>query len=284
MLVRHSHYLRCEGGITAASRTSVTLKEKEKKMSEKENAVSTDVVNPLDIINKQVTDVDSGAATEDLGSVSTANWIPALNICYATSKSFKNSIAKPGEFVYGGQSSLGSVINVIALDYRLRAMHVDKDDFTFKAEVYHLSGSKTPASQDKVYQDFINAPVPSGCDLQVGSELLVYLPDSQQFASMLLKKTLANTGADIYKMSLGGRVVQLSTEMQENKKQTRVWYSINTKALNTAVVGSKLEVAGTTLDKSVALPADQFTKYYTIFNAPQAGVEKASESAPTRDR
>lgn len=240
--------------------------------------------NPLSIINRNLPSTDTEQAEAMLDSVVNMNWIPSLSICYAVSKSFKNKIAMPGEFVLAGQTNLSSKINMLVLDFRIHTVICNLDDQTFESEIYHLS-TDGDLKDNKEYTAFCNQTLPAkttknpkGHELQKGVDLFIYLPEQACFCSMFCKKSLAQAGGQLEKAGAGGRLLEISTIANEGKRGD--WYSLNIVPKDHAAVGSGLAVG----HKDIALPVDKFTKYHTLFINPVKGVETTDEGNTERVR
>ena len=241
-------------------------------MSENEN------LNPLAVLNKNLPTADSQKVEAMLDTTVEMNWIPSLTICYATSESFEKGIAKPGEFVLQGQTSLGSTIQVVPIDVRLHAIIWDKNANKFAGECFHLSNDPRDLKDNTEYQNFLNQNVPAGQEIQKGSDLFLYILDQNAFVSFFCKKSLAQAGGNIWKAGAGGRLLELTTHTEKTKRGT--WYSIEIKPQDRAVAGSNVEVT----NKDIGLPVDKFNQFYTIFMSPHKGVEVTGEAGTERVR
>lgn len=241
-------------------------------MSENEN------LNPLAIINKNVPAADAQKVEAMLDTTIEMNWIPSLAICYATSDAFEKGIAKPGEFVLAGQTTLGSTIQVVPIDVRLHAIIWDKDENKFAGEIFHLSNDPRDVKDNPEYQAFINQNVLAHQEIQKGSDIFVYIPDQNAFASFFCKKSLAQAAGNIWKAGAGGRLLELTTHGEKTKRGS--WFSIEIKPLDRAVAGSNVEVT----NKDIGLPVDKFNQFYSIFVNPQKGVEVTGNSVTERAR
>ena len=235
-------------------------------------------LNPLSVINKNLPSQDADKAAAMFDSTVSMNWIPSLTVCYATSDSFKKKIAMPGDFVLAGQTKLGSTIQVVPIDFRLHAIVWDKDNNKFDSECFHLSNDPRDVKEDTEYQTFINQTAPKGCEIQVGSDVFMFLPEQNAFCSFFCKKSLAQAGGAIWKAGMGGRMLEITTHEEESRKGT--YYSILIVQTDRAIVGS--EVAVNT--KDIALPADKFTQNYNLFIKPAKGVEVVEGKGTERVR
>lgn len=213
--------------------------------------------------------------------VSSQSWINTLTICYAISESFEKGIAKPGEFVLAGQTSLGNKIECVCFDYRVHTVLINTKLQSFEDNIFVPSTYVGSLKLHKEYQDFITQTLKADCEIQEGTDLLLYIPSATVFATIFCKKTLAASAEGVYKASRGGRLVTVSTLKQSNKTNTRSWYTMVPIPTNRGVIGCTLP--GIVADISV--PPDMFSKNINLFRNPAKGpVTITSESAPERDR
>jgi hypothetical protein len=224
----------------------------------------------ISLVNEQIT-----ATETPLTEITTQSWIPIMSIGYQTSESVKKGIAKLGDFVLANQTTLGPKIEVLCLDYRVHAILYDLDKLEFDDEIFVPSSYKAPLTQHKEYQAFINQSIKvptagkKGKEMQTGADLFFYIPAQQMFATILLKKTLATYIDSIYRAGLGGRLIELSTILMQNRSRTREWYGIAVKQTSRALVGSKLPA----VTADVKMPPDLFNKYYKMFINPKKGLQ-----------
>lgn len=236
--------------------------------------MSQELINPQDLINQGVGD----NSVVDANLPSGIQFLPNLNVAYALSKAVsEKGIAKPGEFVLGGQSSLGKEIEVIALDYRRRAGY-QKKDWSYEAEIFHFS-NQGDVRENAEYQSFIkNCPQDlKGVD---GADLLLFLPERMVFCTMFMKGTLYKFANPIMNSGIGGRVLNLSTSKVEGTRKAagKTWYDIVTVKTNRAAMGSKLEG----VEASVEMPADKLGEAVKLWRNPSAASvtdEKVEEVA-----
>lgn len=240
------------------------------------NEVSKPVASVTDLMNTQVNEENPKFET------GATEWIPILAVCYATSDSFKEGIAKPGEFVLSKETSLSDKISAVCLDFRAHAALVDKDDFSFKGECYVGSEYKESIKTHEKYSAFIEQDVPANHEIQEGYDLFLFIPSVNAFCTIFCKKTLASSAEPIYKASKGGRLVEITTVMKSNKTGKRSWYTLNPVPLKRALVGSQLP----DVTADIAIDQATFVRFYEMFKNPKTGPEVVSkeESGPSRAR
>lgn len=236
--------------------------------------MSNELINPSALFAQQ-----SEQSGQMMKEVNDNEWIPTLAIGYATSESVMSGVAKPGEFVLSGQLSLGNAIEAVALDFRAHAVVVDKDDNTFESHFYvgsewEQSGKSLDTNEE--WKNYTEQTVPEGKEIQKGMDLFLYIPASNTFASIFCKKTLLSAANLVWRASKGGRLVEIKTIRKSNKKGNRHWYGLDVAQLNRGIVGSPHDV-----EKDIALPADIFTKFYTMFKS-VTNVEKTTDDGVER--
>ena len=91
-------------------------------------------VSPMDFINKGLDEKEK----QDANLPNGISFLPNLTIAYATSKAVKEKrVARPGEFVLGGQTALGEEVEMLCLDFRRHACY-QKKDYSMNGEIYHF--------------------------------------------------------------------------------------------------------------------------------------------------
>jgi hypothetical protein len=249
-------------------------------MSENLPATNEENINPLSMINNSI-ESDNSEETKALTEGIQQSWIPSLGICYALSKTCAQGIARPGEFVLAGQTSLGSEVELISFDFRNHAMKVfeNKD---VRGNVYHSSSDKRNLEADEEYQKFIHTPCVKGEKILNGVDLFVYVPAQNAFATMYLKGSTHKYAVKIHEASRGGRVVKLQTEHVEYKGKQ--WYNLKVLPTNRCLQGSNLEIPGMTLEKTIQVPNAAFNENYKVFKFPPSEVLEDDEGGVERDR
>jgi hypothetical protein len=235
------------------------------------NEVTTPI-NPLAIANEGL----GSPATSALSEVAPINWIPSLAVCYPTHEAFKKGLAKLGEFILSGQTSLGNSLEVIVFDYRIHSRVKSTIDYKTILEFFVPSSYRGTLDDHEEYQAFIAQECGKNEEIETGSDLFMYIPSQNTFATMFFKKTAAKDAEPIYNLSKpGARVVRIHTVYVESpKNKTRSWYNVCATPTNRAMVGSGLP----DVDASVPVPTDQFSKFYTLFTVPPKGAERADEA------
>jgi hypothetical protein len=224
--------------------------------------------------NEEETD---GRMLQEMGS---GDFIPILTVGYASSGAVQEGLARPGEFILSGQSSLGNEIEAVCLDYRAHAVVVDTDSNLFEGH-YYVS-SEWCKKQDKSlmdnegWRDFTTQNLPKGKEMQKGADLFLYIPSITQFVTLFCKKTLADSAHQVYKASRKTQLVGIKTVRMTNKAGSRSWFTFNVTRLNRGIVGSPLDVKA-----DIAMPRDLFQKYYAIFKEP-TNVEKTTDDGVER--
>jgi len=237
-------------------------------------------VSANDLFNAQMPTA-AGDTPKDLAAVASSSFLPNLSIGYGTSDAVKKKIAQMGEFVLAGQTSLGSKVEVILLQYRIHACRV-KNKVEFMDHCYHVN-TRGSIAQNAEYQKYTSQASEPGVELIQGSDVLFWIPAANAFAVMFFKKTLAQYAAELYKHGAGGRLVAMETVPMENRTRTHSWYGLTVTPLNRGVKGGP---AGIPDDKKdIVIPGDLLTRTYGMFMNPSSGdgVEKDSDGG-TRDR
>ena len=213
--------------------------------------------DPMALINRGVENPEE-LNTEGLSSSLT--FLPDFALAYAISKTVTvKGIARPGEFTLGGQTSLGKKVEVVPLDFR-RHLGYQKDDYSYEAEMFHFSDMGDVRDNEEYTQFRDNCP--KNLELVEGVDLLLWLPEQRVFCKMFLKKTTVKYAKQIVDDGIGGRVLEISTEVQS--KGSKTWYNINVVKTQKALLGSKLQA----VDACVELPIDKFQEAIGIWRSP----------------
>jgi hypothetical protein len=229
-----------------------------------ENQESKAVVNFFDKPN-----VPETQTTEIFNEVAQTRWLPSLSICYATSDSFKKRVATPGDFVLGGATNLGNIVELVTLDHRAHAAVIE-NNAKFISQIYHLSTDSRKLAQNTEYQTFLKQPLGKGSKLVSGMDLLVYLPKFQAFAAFWLKNTVCTAAAPIWTASGEGRGRSVSINTIEVNRPGKQWFNLGVRPTNHAVVGSKLVVPGIDLVYDIPVPMDRVLHSVELFRNPTA--------------
>lgn len=251
---------------------------KESKDLKKELTVPEETAPSVsDLMAGQVEPQQADAPSE-MAALAVSSFIPSFSIAYGSSKVVEQGIAKMGEFILAGQTALGKECEVVALDFRLHAAHVNKDTFGFEGDAFHLSSDKRDAKDDTEYQNFINGSVPKDCELQSGADLFLYIPSVTAFGLMFCKKTVMKFAEPMYQASKGGRLIKIKTKYKEYKKLK--YYGIIIEPTTRALVGSPLSDVTANID----VPTELFEKYMNIFRNPSKGVKSDTDTSQERAR
>jgi hypothetical protein len=182
-------------------------------------------------------------------------FLPYLGIAYGTSDSVMNGLARPGEFVFEGKTSLGKSVEVIVADFRL---HLSVwDDALSQTESDCYAASNDPQrGKSAEYLAYKTQTLAEGKKLHEGVDLLLWIPSVNSFAVIYLKSTTYDSFAPIYNAGRGNRLVKLTTNQGVSKKTKRTFFTISALALDRAVVGSGLSVPGVNIVSDIAIPRD----------------------------
>jgi hypothetical protein len=182
-------------------------------------------------------------------------FLPYLGIAYGTSGSVTNGLARPGEFVFEGKTSLGKSVEVIVADFRL---HLSVwDDVLNQTESDCYASSNDPQrGKSAEYLAYKNQTLSGKKKLHEGVDLLLWIPSVNSFAVIYLKSTTYDSFAPIYNAGRGNRLVKLTTNQGVSKKSGKVFFTISAVALDRAVVGSVLSVPGVNIVSDIAIPRD----------------------------
>jgi len=215
----------------------------------------------------------------DLGSLAKNKFIPSFNIGYPTSKSVKKGIAKSGEFVLTGQTSLGSSTEVIILDVRRHAALMT-DKGAIQGEVFHFA-RQGDVKNNAEYQSFLEQGknLPKGIKkMENAADLFLYIPSQQTFGVFFMKGALCKLIPSVTKAGEQGRLLKLTTEFKEWPEKQLEWWEVIPTQLDRALKGSPLPNA------DIEIPIDQYLKIAELWNNPEKGVVLDEDGAPERDR
>lgn len=222
---------------------------------------------------------DNSTALEQVGA---SDYVPYLTIVYKTSKAFENGLAKIGDLFLGGKTTLGNIVKMVILDYRVHCAVNNTDDYSFTSEFFIPSSNKEPLSSNEKYINFMSQDTRSNEKLIEGSDLLIWLPDHNSFAQFFCKASLARYGSPMYKASRGGRVIEVTGNKEEGK-QNKSWVSLTIVQTQECLEGSAYASQG--YKATTALPVDLFGKYIKQFQNPNMDeIVGKDETNAKRDR
>jgi hypothetical protein len=186
----------------------------------------------------------------------------SMSVAYGTSKCVvETKLARPGDFVLGGKICLGDTVECVYLEYRLRASVWNKGSNSYEDEVMYHGSRQGPVSTNAAWQEFVTKPRDSEIDLQIGTEVLFFLPQHNAFAAMFFKKTAASAAEMVIRAGKG-RVCQLKTSFHKGKKFN--WYDILVAPLSKKIAGVDLLVPGITFEDIVP-PIDALNQAFKQF-------------------
>lgn len=238
-----------------------------------ENALST-------LVNAGL---ESPASNANLQALKTSSFIPSFAIGYPTTKAVKEGIARPGEFILGGQTSLGKTTEVVVLAWRMHAAWLSKQG-AVETESFHFPVNGD-AKDNAEYQAFLASPAPTVASKEMveGADLLLWIPAQTMFGLFFMKKTLAKQAAMFVDAGKGGRLLTVGSVFKTftNKKsgETFEWYECSVTPQQVAVRGSALPGVEATLDIS----GDMLSKFFPIWQSPAKGIKTEDENVE-RDR
>jgi hypothetical protein len=214
-------------------------------------------VNPTDLLN-QAGEIEPS----ELSKLGATDWIPLMSVAHYLSGSVDKGVAKAGEFVLGGQTSLGTKIKAVPLAYRLHVALINTASNEFVENKYCMMG-QTP---DEGYRTLATMAAPENCVISEGADMFFYLPEQDSFAQFFMKGQIAKDVQAVWTSGRGGKVVILTTSKQENKQRTRKWFRI---AVSTT--SSSLTIANVG-DKDIPIDVDMYKKYLGQFSNPVKAV------------
>lgn len=221
---------------------------------------------------------ESKTLSTELASLQSSSFIPSLGIAYGTSKSVLEDRARVGEFVLGGQTSLGKTIEAVIVDWRLHSTYVEKGSGTMNGDAWHFPRTGSSASNTE-YQNFLRAKPPENHDLKEGADVFLWIPSQTMFGLFFMKGSLAKLSKRFVDAGNGMRLLTINTVRKEWPEKKLNWFEITWQPQNVAVVGSPL----LGVEANISVPEDIFQKYHTIWLNPVKGAEISNESV-TRDR
>jgi hypothetical protein len=169
------------------------------------------------------------AAPLNVGIVAdaTRTFLPTIAVCYLTSKAFETGIAKVGEFVFGGQTSLGKPAEFVVLDFRAHVAQ-EKADYSFETEEFHLSTDTRKLEDNPEFMALKNKKVEQG-RIVSGMDMLLYSVSQNAVGVLFMKSSLAKfatpiINASIKDMKLKGNKLSIDTVPKE--KNGKKWYDL----------------------------------------------------------
>lgn len=220
-------------------------------------------INPIDLLN-QTSEIESG----ELSKLGASDWIPILAVAHYLSESVDKGIAKAGEFVLGGQTSLGSEIKAVPLAYRLHVALINTDSNEFVENKYCMMG-QTP---DEGYRTLATMAVPANHVISEGADMFLFLPEQDSFAQFFMKGQIAKDVQTVWSNGRGGKMLILKTNKQQNKTGSRKWFRIT---INTTP--SSLVIANVG-NKDIPIDVDMYKKYLGQFSNPAKAVAETVTS------
>lgn len=230
------------------------------------NELSTDV-NPTDLLN-QAGEIESG----EIAKLGSSDWTPLMAVAHYLSGSVDKGIAKAGEFVLGGQTSLGSEIKAIPLAYRLHVALINTDTNEFMENQYCMMG-QTPEESYRALATQTN--LPEKHVLSEGADMFFYLPEQDSFAQLFMKGQIAKDVQAVWSNGRGGKLLILKTNRQQNKTGSRKWFRIVV-----ATTSSSLCIANVG-DKDIPIDVDMYKKYLGQFSNPAKAVTETVKNDNT---
>ena len=228
------------------------------------NELTKEQQNVIDFITKTA-DIEGGELSK-LG----ADFCPLLTVASGLSESVTKGIANVGEWVLGKETSLGTEIEAVPLAYRSHAALIDTKSFEFVESQYVLMGQKPT----EAYRAFCVMQPPAGHKIQVGADIIMYIPKVSNFGQIFMQKTLAKYAQPIWSAGKGGRLVKLSTFPMTNRLGTRKWTGINIFETKQSLKISKLQG----YSQNIPMDIDIYTKYLNQFSNPvKSAAETVSE-------
>ena len=220
----------------------------------------------------------SAVPSTELAKLQSSSFIPSFNIAYGQSKIVMDDKARPGEFVLGGQTSLGKTTEVVIVDWRLHSVYSEKESGMANGEAWHFprAGSSTDNAE---YQAFIKTTPPADHQLKEGADMLLWIPGQTMFGLFFMKGTLSKLAQKFVDAGSGMRLLTISSVFKEWVEKKTKWFVIDWKPQKLAVVGSPL----TDVEATIQIPEDLFQKYYKVWLNPTKGAEVSDEPVK-RDR
>lgn len=220
----------------------------------------------------QSTNVTEIAETTDqlpvfLSEISNNEWLPLLSVCTVLSDSFKESVAKPGEFVLSNTTSLGKEISAVYIDCRMHAASLKKGSYT--GHYYINSDWRKPLDEHEGFTSFKSGLTPQE-DLLIGLDLFLFLPDCNSFCSLFCKNTMLDSGNSVVRAGTGKRLLKISTVEKHNKAGTRSWFILNPIQTEKSI-------------DDISYSKGDYTKYYNMFKTPTQTIVDNSDT-PERER
>lgn len=219
-----------------------------------------------------------------LAEIATLTYIPALNVCYGVSEIVKQRLAQGGDFSLGGKTNLGQTIKIVLLGYRLKATIWNKAKEEFEGTIYHMVNNPKTLAQDEEWQNFLKKERTLTMDqkLEKGTELFVYLPESNNFGLFFMKNTLEQFAQPIWQCKVG-RLVQLTTALHKGKRND--WYDLVIVPLAKSLRGVNINIPGQTIEADISMPMDLYARNLELFQNPRK-FEKLEDApaAPARNR
>lgn len=214
-------------------------------------------VEATDLLN-QSAEIESG----ELAKLGSSDWIPLLSVAHFLSGSVDKGIAKPGEFVLGGQTSLGVTLKAVPLAYRLHVALVNTDSNEFVEHQYCMMGQKT----SEAYNALLTVTPPAGHAINEGADMFMYLPEHSSFAQFFMKGQIAKDIQTVWSNGRGGKVLILKTDRQQNKTGSRKWFRIVTTTTPSSLVIANVG------NKDIPIDIDMYKKYLGQFSNPVKAV------------
>lgn len=228
-------------------------------------------VEATDLLN-QSTEIESG----DLAKLGSSDWIPLLSVAHFSSGTVDKDIAKPGEFVLGGQTSLGAEIKVVPLAYRLHVALVNTNSNEFVEHQYCMMGQKT----SEAYNALLTVTPPPNHEIKEGADMFMFLPAQDSFAQFFMKGQIAKDIQTIWSNGRGGKMLILKTNRQQNKTGSRKWFRIITNTTSSSLVIANVG------NKDIPMDIEMYKKYLGQFSNPAKAVAEtvANDGAESIER
>jgi len=225
------------------------------------------------VTNEQVTDLLNKSVeieTGELTKLGQNEWIPLMAVCHWLSESFDKGVAQPGEFVLGGQTSLGDTILAVPLAFRLHVALIDSNTSEFKENEYCMMGQEKSAA----YTALSNLNPPSGYTIAEGADLFLFLPEHDSFAQIFMKGQLAKDVNTVWSNGRGGKQLKLKTIKQESTKNKRKWFRLNVSTTSDSLVNAQVG------NKNIPMDTELYKKFLGQFSNPvKAAAETVADSS-----
>lgn len=197
--------------------------------------------------------IESGA----LSNLGASDWIPILTVAHYLSQSVDKGVAKAGEFVLGGQTSLGTEIKAVPLAFRLHVALFGPDN-EFVENQYCMMGQRP----SEAYNNLVKLIPPKKHTVSEGADMFLFLPDQNTFAQFFMKGQLAKDVQTVWLNGRGGRQIVMRTDKVQNKTGNKKWFRI---FVNTTPSSVTIANVG---NKDIAMDIVTYKKFLGQFSNP----------------